>query len=189
MALTKSLADTGLADHVQVNTVNPGVVRTDRMRRRLADLPDAEARLVAEERTRLVLPPSGTRLVQVKVRSVADGTVAVDTLLSSPTGVLVSAPTTVVVRIHRDWETRGILVLAAGLSLVFLIGLVRSVRRGRVRVSPEDVPDADDLELYGPAEVPHVPLVLPPDLTPDPARRAAAGLREPVRPIGGGPRT
>jgi Family of unknown function (DUF6049) len=107
-------------------------------------------RLVAEHPTRLELPPSGTRLVQVRVRSVADGTVAVDTLLSSPTGVLVSAPTTVVVRIHRDWETRGILVLAAGLSVVFLVGLVRSVRRGRPRVPAHDVPDADDLELYGP---------------------------------------
>ena len=58
MALTKSLADTGLADGIQVNTINPGVVRTDRMRRRLADLAArqgieasaAERSLVAEER-------------------------------------------------------------------------------------------------------------------------------------------
>ena len=58
MALTKSLADTGIADGVQVNSINPGVVRTDRMRRRLADLAvrqnidpsAAEQALVAEGR-------------------------------------------------------------------------------------------------------------------------------------------
>ena len=57
MALTKSLADTGRVDGVQVNTVNPGVVRTDRTQRRLADLAarqqievsTAERALVAEE--------------------------------------------------------------------------------------------------------------------------------------------
>jgi 3-oxoacyl-[acyl-carrier protein] reductase len=48
MALTKSLADTGVRDGIQVNAINPGVVRTDRMRRRLAN--QSEAQLVAEER-------------------------------------------------------------------------------------------------------------------------------------------
>ena len=109
-------------------------------------------RLVSDQRISLQLPAEATRRVLVKVRSVADGTVTVDSLLSSPTGVLVSAPTTLVVRIHRNWETRGIGLLATGLTLVFLIGLVRSVRRGRTRVRPQDVPDVDELELYGPAE-------------------------------------
>lgn len=57
MALTKSLADTGLDDGIQVNTVNPGVVRTERTQRRLADLAarqqidisTAEQALVAKE--------------------------------------------------------------------------------------------------------------------------------------------
>jgi 3-oxoacyl-[acyl-carrier protein] reductase len=46
MALTKSLADTGLADGIQVNCINPGIIRTDRFRKR--NVP--EDRLVAEER-------------------------------------------------------------------------------------------------------------------------------------------
>ena len=52
LALTKSLADTGIRDGVQVNAVNPGPVRTDRLTRRLASLgPDgtaAEAQFVRE---------------------------------------------------------------------------------------------------------------------------------------------
>ena len=38
LALTKSLADTGIEDGVQVNAINPGSVRTGRLDKRLADL-------------------------------------------------------------------------------------------------------------------------------------------------------
>ncbi|MBV9849990.1 MAG: SDR family oxidoreductase [Armatimonadetes bacterium] len=38
LALTKSLADVGIRDGVQVNAINPGPVRTDRLTRRLAAL-------------------------------------------------------------------------------------------------------------------------------------------------------
>ena len=38
LSFTKSLAETGLADGVQVNAVNPGAIRTDRLRKRLEDL-------------------------------------------------------------------------------------------------------------------------------------------------------
>ena len=56
LALTKSLADTGIRDGVQVNAINPGPVRTDRLARRLeaqavaqgTDVADAAARFVRE---------------------------------------------------------------------------------------------------------------------------------------------
>ncbi len=38
LALTKSLADTGIQDGIQVNAINPGSVRTGRLDKRLADL-------------------------------------------------------------------------------------------------------------------------------------------------------
>jgi 3-oxoacyl-[acyl-carrier protein] reductase len=36
LSFTKALADLGIADGVQVNAINPGAVRTDRLRKRLA---------------------------------------------------------------------------------------------------------------------------------------------------------
>ena len=55
LALTKSLADTGLQDGIQVNAINPGSVRTGRLDKRLADLaarrhiePAAAERLLVE---------------------------------------------------------------------------------------------------------------------------------------------
>lgn len=58
MAFTKSLAQLGITDGVQVNCVNPGLIRTDRLTTRIADaaqrwsvsLEDAEARMLIENR-------------------------------------------------------------------------------------------------------------------------------------------
>ena len=56
LSFTKALADLGVSDGVQVNAINPGAVRTDRLHRRLAriakeasvDLAAAERRLIEE---------------------------------------------------------------------------------------------------------------------------------------------
>jgi NAD(P)-dependent dehydrogenase (short-subunit alcohol dehydrogenase family) len=40
LSFTKGLADLGVADGVQVNAINPGAVRTDRLRKRLAGFGD-----------------------------------------------------------------------------------------------------------------------------------------------------
>ncbi|MDQ2688276.1 MAG: SDR family oxidoreductase [Armatimonadota bacterium] len=66
LSLTKSLADLGIADGVQVNAVSPGLVRTARLQVRLEalakqqglDLTQAEAALVREKRMRRVGEPN-----------------------------------------------------------------------------------------------------------------------------------
>ncbi len=68
LSLTKSLADTGLKDSVQVNAVSPGLVRTGRLTKRLASLgPDtaaAEEQFVREARiTRIGEPDDIAGLV------------------------------------------------------------------------------------------------------------------------------
>jgi hypothetical protein len=50
-----------------------------------------------------------------------------------------------VVRVRREWETRGIIGIGTLLALLLAVGLLRGVRRDRTRVRPEDVPDVDDL--------------------------------------------
>jgi 3-oxoacyl-[acyl-carrier protein] reductase len=54
LSLTKALAEQGLADGVQVNAINPGLVRTERFLRRLsglgADPVAAEAAIIRDER-------------------------------------------------------------------------------------------------------------------------------------------
>jgi 3-oxoacyl-[acyl-carrier protein] reductase len=62
LSLTKALAARGVADGVQVNAINPGAIRTDRLKKRLADLAAQEGiDLVAAER-RFVAAEHVTRI-------------------------------------------------------------------------------------------------------------------------------
>lgn len=59
LSFTKAMADVGVRDGVQVNAINPGAVRTDRLQKRLeavaqergVDLATAERHIVSESRT------------------------------------------------------------------------------------------------------------------------------------------
>lgn len=55
LSFTKALADKGIADGVQVNAINPGPVRTDRLARRLASV--SEEDFVRQERITRVGEP------------------------------------------------------------------------------------------------------------------------------------
>ena len=66
LSLTKALAALGVAEGVQVNAINPGSIRTDRLRKRLADLAaqdgtgllSAEHRFVAAEQVTRIGEPA-----------------------------------------------------------------------------------------------------------------------------------
>ena len=66
LSLTKALAAVGVADGVQVNAINPGSIRTDRLNKRLADLAaqdgsdllSAEQKFIAAERVTRIGEPA-----------------------------------------------------------------------------------------------------------------------------------
>jgi 3-oxoacyl-[acyl-carrier protein] reductase len=62
LSFTKSLAETGLADAVQVNAINPGAIRTDRLRKRLA-ASDEDAFVKSQGITRIGEPDEVAALV------------------------------------------------------------------------------------------------------------------------------
>lgn len=55
LSFTKSLAETGVTDGVQVNAINPGAIRTDRLRKRLASA-DEDAFVKSQAITRIGEP-------------------------------------------------------------------------------------------------------------------------------------
>lgn len=62
LSFTKSIAETGIVDGVQVNAINPGAIRTDRLKKRLAEMD--EGAFVARERiTRIGEPRDIAALV------------------------------------------------------------------------------------------------------------------------------
>ncbi len=93
------------------------------------------------------VPALKTTTTKVPSRAVANGNVEVEAQLLTPQGVPVGDPVTFQVRVRRDWEFRGLSVLAAVLLVLLLVGLVRGARRRRTRVPPELVPDVDDLAI------------------------------------------
>jgi len=62
MAVTKSLADLGIGTHVQVNAINPGSIRTDRLQKRLAALAADTGLSGADVERRFVEQAGATRI-------------------------------------------------------------------------------------------------------------------------------
>lgn len=89
------------------------------------------SRLLPEEAVPVTLSAGGRQRVTVPVRVLASGDTQVDVLVTTPEGVRLGEPAVLAVRLRADWESRGTL-LAAGVALLLLVvGLVRTVRRGR----------------------------------------------------------
>ncbi len=63
LSFTKSLAETGIQDGVQVNAVNPGAVRTDRLKKRLKVFASEDEFVRAEKVTRVGEPADIANLV------------------------------------------------------------------------------------------------------------------------------
>ncbi len=61
LSLTKALADQGIADGVQVNAINPGRVRTDRLTRRIQALVEQRASTAAEAEQAMIAQAGITR--------------------------------------------------------------------------------------------------------------------------------
>ncbi len=89
------------------------------------------ARLVAEEVVPVTVPAGGQERVAVPVRAIASGDTEVSVQLRTPDGEDLGEPVLIMVRVRADWENRGTLGLAVVAGLVLVVGLVRTIRRGR----------------------------------------------------------
>ena len=102
--------------------------------------------VVVEKPVAVTLEPQTRRQqVLVPMRALASGDVQITASLRTPAGQLIGTERAIVVRVRREWETRGIIVVGTLLAILLAVGLLRGVRRDRTRVRPEDVPDVDDL--------------------------------------------
>ncbi|WP_278235888.1 DUF6049 family protein [Isoptericola sp. AK164] len=90
-----------------------------------------DPRLVVETVPEIVVPAGESRDAQVRVRAIGSGDVTLDVEVTAPSGVEVTAPTEFALSVRAGWETVGTAVIAAGVGLLFLTGIWRTVRRGR----------------------------------------------------------
>ncbi|ROR72949.1 DUF6049 family protein [Bogoriella caseilytica] len=101
----------------------------------VVELDPSDQRLQVDETVELSVPAQGQITAQVPVRAVGSGDVTLNVHLLSPAGVPVGVEQEMAVRVRADWETVGTAVIAGVLAVMLVIGLVRTVRRGR-RMEP-----------------------------------------------------
>jgi hypothetical protein len=105
-------------------------------------LAPSNARLVADKPVDVVVPPRSEVTAQLSVHGVQSADVPTAVQLVSPSGVLINDSTTLLVRVRAEWESIGTAVAGGLLALAFVVGLIRTIRRGRGRgrLGPGSVP-------------------------------------------------
>ena len=101
---------------------------------------------VQDTRIELVIEPASQAKGEVPIEAISNGIVEVEVSLTSVTGVPIGNPSFREINVQAGWETPIVLVLAALVVLIFVVGIIRTVRRSRraaVEDSPSETVDAD----------------------------------------------
>ncbi|WP_182112544.1 MULTISPECIES: DUF6049 family protein [unclassified Actinotalea] len=119
----------------------------------------SDPRLVADEAVTVTVPGEGQREVLLPVHAVQSADVPVTVELRTGDGVVLDDRTVLTVRVRAEWEGIGAAVLGGLLALGLVLGIVRTIRRGRTAaraapvvagpdaLSPEE--ESDELEPSG----------------------------------------
>ena len=91
----------------------------------------ADPRLRAEEEVTATLRPNSTTTVRIPVTAVSNGNVDVYFEVLTPGGDVLASGEPFSVRVRADWESTGTIIVAGLLVIGFVVGLVRTIRRGR----------------------------------------------------------
>lgn len=106
-------------------------------------LEPSSSRLVAED-VDVTVPAAGEATVQVPVHGVQSADVTVRVVLTTRDGVVVDDSTVMTVRVRAEWEGIGTAVAGVLLALGVVIGLTRTIRKGRrsrrATAGPEPAP-------------------------------------------------
>jgi hypothetical protein len=99
--------------------------------------------LVEQNDVEVTIEATSRKGAQIPVTAVANGAVTLNIQLHSPTGVLISTPSPVVVNVSAEWETWGTVLFAILVVAVFGFGIVRNIlRRRKKRPTSDERPDA-----------------------------------------------
>lgn len=104
----------------------------------MVELVPENSRLVAREPVTEVLAPQQATTVRIPITAVANGNVVVDVhVLPQTSDRDLAEPASFAVRVRADWENIGTAVVAGLLAVAFIIGLIRTIRRGGRRAAAE----------------------------------------------------
>lgn len=88
-------------------------------------------RLQIPETATVEVPARGEGTAKMPVTAVGSGEVNLTVQVLAADGTPVGRPSTVHLQVRADWESVGTAVIGVGLLLILVVGVVRTVRRGR----------------------------------------------------------
>lgn len=89
----------------------------------------------------VTIPAGSSMAVPVEVEAVSSANVNATIVLRNPDGTAIGAPVSMSVRVRADWGTAMTAFFTAGLVLLLVMGVVRTVRRGRKETRTGPRPD------------------------------------------------
>lgn len=120
--------DSSLPVHVTSNLDEPAEVTVR--------LHSADRRLRFED-VQVRLEPKGTTTAMVPVKAIGSGNVTATIAVSDANGVPIGENAEINIRVRADWENMGTAALAIFFLFIFIVGIIRSARRG-TRTEPVD---------------------------------------------------
>ncbi|MCS5717424.1 DUF6049 family protein [Herbiconiux sp. CPCC 205763] len=102
--------------------------------------------LVEQNDVEVTIEATSRKGAQIPVTAVANGAVTLNIQLLSPTGVLISTPSPVVVNVSAEWETWGTVLFGVLVVIVFGFGIVRNILRRRKKRRTDDAAAAENPE-------------------------------------------
>ena len=102
----------------------------------LVGLEAGDPRLSAKDWVPTVVPSGGSVTVQVPVQAVGTGQVEVTAVAMTEGGTTLDASEPIAVRVRADWEGPGLWIVAGLLSAALVAGVIRTIRKGKRRMSP-----------------------------------------------------
>ncbi len=86
---------------------------------------------VEDRRVELTIEPNSQANALIPVQAVSNGTVQIQVTVSGQSGVAIGAPKSVEVVVNAGWETPIFIVLASGVVILFVGGIIRNIVRRR----------------------------------------------------------
>jgi hypothetical protein len=102
----------------------------------------ATPQLRAQETKTVKVPPAETMRVDVPVEGLANADVPTTIEMVSADDVVLPKHESLLVRVRADWENIGTAVIGLALAAVFVIGLVKTIARGRPKIPEDQLADA-----------------------------------------------
>ncbi|MDN6132574.1 DUF6049 family protein [Brevibacterium sp.] len=98
--------------------------------------------LRAEPTETVVVPAQETMRVDVPVEGIANADVPTTIEMIAADDFVLPKSETLLVRVRADWENIGTAVIGLGLAAVFVIGLIKTISRGRRKIPEQQLADA-----------------------------------------------